>query len=131
MRIVVPLPPAGLRRNAEAHRFTVQRLKDAYSVDVMQACIGVPRGQLCGDLSVFIVWRQTGPGDVDNCLASCKVVLDCLAQAPVTKAGANRFYCGLFESDSQIKRITVEREQVKRKDRAQVELTFTPYEERT
>jgi len=72
-----------------------------------------------------VLWRQTGNGDVDNCLGGCKVIFDNLGKAPVTKAGENRYYLGVYESDSQIKRICVERERVDHHADECVLLTFT------
>jgi len=121
LTLVFSLPPSGLRRNHEANRFARSTLKDAYSLTMWtefiqsgeHARIGAERQR--GALHAEVVWRQCGEGDVDNTLASLKPMFDNLGCAPATQAGANRYYLGIYESDSQIKRICVARERVLKK----------------
>lgn len=120
------LPPAGLRRNHEANRYKANALKDAYSERMYQQFLHYPTNGITAqfDLDVEIVWRQCGEGDVDNTLSALKPLFDNLGMAPVTKAGANRYYLGVYESDSQIKRICVERERVSKKALEGVTITL-------
>lgn len=124
------LPPPGLRRNHEANRYKANALKDAYSLTMHEEWIQqMGRGRVRvlnsdTDVAAEIVWRQCGEGDVDNTLAALKPLFDNLGMAPVTKAGANRYYLGVYESDSQIKRICVERERVSKKADEMVVITL-------
>jgi len=119
--LTLPLPPAGLRRNHAAAWKAHKRLKDAYSVEVYEAASKQapdalrPSSRQRGPLAASLVWRQCGKGDVDNALSSAKIIFDILGCAPVTAAGNDRTYLGLYESDGQITEITVRREQVKRR----------------
>ena len=117
VRLLLPLPPAGLRRNHAAHWRTQKGLKDDYSLAVLAAVTQQMKAwQTRPDrLDVTLDWRQVGQGDTDNCLAGAKVVLDILGCAPATNVGQDRYYVGLYESDSQIEEITVRRTQVKHK----------------
>lgn len=111
------LPPAGLRRNHEANRWAMTVLKDQYSermyLDRCDNKLWPP--PIRGDIEAEVVWKQCGEGDVDNTLAALKPCFDNMGMAPPTKAGANRYYLGVYESDSQIKRICVERERVSKR----------------
>lgn len=126
MRLDVPLPPASLRRNHGATKWQ-SGVKDEYSAIVYQWALMSgwrPSQSLAGPLKLDLTWRQTGHGDVDNCLAGAKALLDCLGMAPKTKAGANRTYLGIYEDDAQIVEITVRREQVKRRAVEGITLTI-------
>lgn len=135
IRLVFSLPPAGLRRNHEANRFTLNALKDEYSRTMMQEYVGngyaaqYGHPRVRGPLHVEVTWRQCGEGDVDNTLSALKPLFDNLGMAPVTKAGANRYYLGVYESDSQIKRICVERQRVSKRDQERVEVIVTKLED--
>ena len=113
--VLLPLPPAGLRRNHEAHWRSRKGLKDRYSAEVYAEAVkqaSGPSARLQGPLRAVVEGRQVGRGDCDNALSGAKVVLDCLGAAPKTMAGADRYYCGWYESDEQIEEITVRRVRV-------------------
>lgn len=120
LTLVFSLPPAGLRRNHEANRYKANALKDAYSERIWAEWLGQKSPSLGvhawkEPLDADVVWRQCGAGDTDNALASVKVIFDVLGRAPATKAGEKRVYLGIYDSDSQIRRICVERERVSKK----------------
>lgn len=120
------LPSAGMRRNHEVNRFLLNKMKDEYSVEMGISMNHHPNVQIYRewagklpikkyDLRAEVIWRQCGEGDTDNCLSSLKVLFDVMGCAPVTKAGDHRYYIGIYESDSQITRICVERERIMHK----------------
>lgn len=128
------LPPAGMRRNHESNRWAMNALKDQYSrtmyIEWLKQHAPLPRAYWhASPLNVAVTWRQCGEGDVDNTLAALKPLFDNLGCAPATKAGANRYYLGVYESDNQIKRICVEREKVAHRSEEGVVVTITKREE--
>jgi len=103
-------------------------LKDDYSAEVVALALeqlggGFPT--LNGPLRADILWRQTGHGDVDNCLHRMKVVFDILGVAPKTAAGAHRSYLGLFGDDAQIACICIRRLRVFQKTAQNLSITLT------
>jgi hypothetical protein len=112
----VPLPPSELGANHKGAWQGQKRLKDDYSHAIYGAVMAQGYDEhaptLTGQLRAEVRWMQIGKGDVDNCLHRMKVVFDCFGSAPKTMAGNDRFYLGLFDDDSQIARICIERVQV-------------------
>lgn len=98
MTFEIPLPPAGLSPNARLHWAALSRFKAAYKA-VVTAKARVekrkqgwePDGVLVIDYDWFMAKRMNGDGlcrprDLDNAIATMKVVQDALVDAGVCPA---------------------------------------------